>query len=154
MGRVKIDKFEQKLLGFKKVGLDSMCFIYQFAEHASYASLTEIIFDLLGRKRLAATTSTISVIETFTRPEILKNQPVVAEYERVFQQLPNLSIVSIDWYIARLAAKLRAEYKFLKTPDSLQISAPLLKNYPAFITNNRQLKKVKEIEVVVLKDYL
>ncbi|MBL7156190.1 MAG: PIN domain-containing protein [Candidatus Pacebacteria bacterium] len=150
----KIAKFKKDLLGFKKIGLDSMCFIYQFAEHPDYSQLTTAIFELLETNKILAVTSTISIIEVFVRPEALQDQSTIIEYERVFQELPNLEIISINWHIARLASKLRAKYKGIRIPDALQIAAPLLREYPAFITNDIRLKKVKEIKTIILKDYL
>jgi len=150
----KITKFKHALLKLRKVGLDSMCFIYQFAEHPDYAPLTNIIFELLETNKIIAVTSTISIIETFVLPEAVGNQLIITEYEKIFQQLPNLEIIPIDWYIARLASKLRAEYKAIRTPDALQIAAPLFRNYSGFITNDARFKQIKQIKTILLKDYI
>ena len=45
-------------------------------------------------------------------------------------------------------------YPFLKTMDAIQVAASLEVNAEAFFTNEVQLKKVKEISAVVLKDFL
>lgn len=153
MGKPKIKKFQQDLLAFKHIGIDSMCFIYQFADHSVYAQLTNELFALLEKKKIRAATSTISLIEVFVKPEEKHNQYVIAEYESVFQHLPNLEIVPVDWYLARLASKLRATYKDLKTPDAIQIGATLLMNYPVFLTNDNKLKQVKEVRIVSLGEY-
>ena len=86
----KITKFKKKLLSAKKIGLDTMCFIYQFADHKDYAPLTSIIFELLETGKIKAVTSTISVLEIFVQPEAQKETWAISEYEKVLQQTPNL----------------------------------------------------------------
>lgn len=151
---VKIKRLQKDLLSFGKIGLDSMVFIYQFADHPQYGQLTNAVMELLGKKKIKAVTSTISVIETFVQPEKEENLAILNEYETVFQHLPNLEIMPIDWPLARLAAKLRAFYPAVRTPDAIQLSAPLLKGYPVFLTNDSKLKIAKELKVVTLKEYL
>lgn len=154
MGNTKIDKFRSDLISLKRIGLDSMIFIYQFSDHPKFTSLTHVVFDLFQNYKIQAVTSTITVSEVFVQPEKEKNQFIISEYEKVFQHLPNLEIVPVDWQLARLASKLRALYPHIKTPDALQISTSLLKNYPAFLTNDEKLKKVDLLKILILKDYL
>jgi predicted nucleic acid-binding protein len=105
-------------------------------------------------KRIKATTSTISVIETFVLPEQYGDQFLLSEYEKIFQNLPGLTIVSVDWTVGRLTARLRAQYPKIRIPDASQLSAAILSGAKAFITNDEQLTQVKEIQVVLLKDYV
>lgn len=154
MAKTKIDRFKSKLLSNDKIALDSMIFIYQFSDHLAFAPLTNIVFELLEDKKIQAITSTITITEVFVQPEREKNQINILEYEKVFQQLPNLEIIPIDWQLARVASKLRALYNGIKTPDALQISTALLKGYSTFLTNDEKLKQVDLLEVITLKDYL
>jgi len=150
----KIKEFQKDLLSSKKIGLDSMVFIYQFSNHPQYSSLTNIVMELLGQRKIRAVTSTISIIETFVKPEKESNAAILSEYENVFQHLPNLKIVPVDWPLSRLTAKLRSQYPKIRTPDAIQVAATLLENYPIFLTNDSKLKKIKELKVITLKDYL
>ncbi len=154
MGRINLNQFRETLLLQQKIGLDSKCFIYQFIDHPQYEPLTNIIFELLEENKIQAVTSTISLVEVFVRAEKSKDRLLITEYEKFFYGMPNLDIVDIDWSIARLAAKLRAIYTGIKTPDALQLSAALLKNCSLFLTNDKKLKKVKEIKVMILEDYI
>ena len=148
MEQSEITAFRTKLLQAKKVGLDSMVFLYHFADHPQYASYTEIVFQLMEEGKLSAVTSTITVSELFVRAEEKNDQMTILAYEQFLKTLPHLEILPVDWYLARLAAKLRANYPLLRLPDALQLSAPLLRGYPVFITNDKKMKKVKEIEVI------
>lgn len=154
MGKTKIAKFRSNLISLKKIGLDSMIFIYQFSDHPKYAPLSHIVFELLEEKKIQAVTSTITIAEVFVQPEKEKNQMIISEYEKVFQILPNLEIISVNWQLARLSAKIRALYPYIKTPDALQISSALLTNCPVFLTNDEKLKKIELLKVLILKDYL
>ncbi len=154
MGRVNLNQFRELLLSQQKIGLDSMCFLYQFIDHPQYEPLTNIIFELLEENKIQAVTSTISLVEVFVRAEKLNDRLLITEYEKFFYGLPNLDIVDIDWSMARLTAKLRAIYNGIKTPDALQLAAALMKNCSIFLTNDKKLKKVKEIKVMVLGDYV
>lgn len=154
MVQSKIDAFRSDLLQLKHIGLDSMCFIYQFSQHPLYSPLTQIIIALLEEGKIRAVTTTITITEVFTQAERVGDQLVIHEYERFFGSLPNLEIFPIDWHISRLAAKLRASYPALRTPDALQLSLVFLKSYAGFVTNDRKLAKIADIKVVNLDAYL
>ena len=136
------------------MALDSMCFIYHFADHPRYAQLTNQIFELLETGKNKATTSTISVIESLVLPEKQNNQLICYEYEKVFRNHPNLRILAVDFNISRLTAKLRAKYPFLKTPDAIQISSGLISGCSLFVTNDKKLAKVREVTIAILDDYI
>lgn len=146
--------FKKDLLKVKSFGLDSMCFLYQFADHPHYAPLTDVIFNLLEQNKIKAITTTISIVEVFVQAEKSKNQSIIQEYETTFKNLPNFEVLPVDWHMARLASKIRALYPHIKTPDSIQIGATLISNYRGFITNDTQLKQIKELKVIILDEYI
>jgi predicted nucleic acid-binding protein len=151
---IQLNKFKRLLLGHSLVALDSMCFIYHFADHPKYAQLTSQIFQLLETGKIKAVTSTISVIESLVLPEKQNDQLICYEYEKVFKNYPNLQILPVDWGISRLTAKLRAKYQFLRTPDAIQIASGLISGCSLFITNDKKLGKTKEITVGLLDTYI
>ncbi len=154
MGKPKLTTFAKDLRSLKNIGLDSMCFIYHFAGRPQYLPLTETLFGLVEKADIQAASSVISVIETLVAPEKKGQQLIVYEYEKSFQTLPKLTITPIAWPQAKLAAKLRAIYPGLRTPDAIQIAACILTGAGAFLTNDKRLKQVKEIKVLMLEDYL
>ena len=52
-----------------------------------------------------------------------------------------------------MSARLRAKYS-IKTPDAIQIAVGILYGANNFLTNDPVLKKVPEIKVLILDDYL
>lgn len=154
MVKTNLNQFQRDLLCVQTVGLDTMCFLYHFADHPHYSELTEILFSLVEKEKLKAVTSMVTIAEAFVHVEASGNTEVLHEYEMAFQHNPNIDILPVDWYLARLAAKLRANYPQIRTPDALQISAALLKGYKAFVSNDDNVKRVKELKAIVFDDYL
>ena len=62
--------------------------------------------------------------------------------------------MEITLSIAERAGKLRGRYTDIKALDAIQIASAIEVGADAFLTNDKKLKKVEEITVMVLKDYL
>jgi predicted nucleic acid-binding protein len=52
-----------------------------------------------------------------------------------------------------LSSKLRAKYA-IRIPDAIQIAVGIIYGADTFLTNDSDLKKVKDIKVLVLEDFL
>jgi len=65
----------------------------------------------------------------------------------------NIELCNINFEIADLSARLRAKYLFLKNMDALQLSTSIYYGSDIFLTNDILLKKVKEIEVVLIEEF-
>jgi len=65
----------------------------------------------------------------------------------------NLILTEIDKNIAVETARLKSKYN-IKIPDAIQITSGLINDAKAFITNDSNLKKVKEIKIIVLDDLI
>ena len=63
-----------------------------------------------------------------------------------------VEIKEIDMRIAVKAAQIRAEYKFFKPLDSLQLATACITGCDIFLTNDKQLKQFKEIKCVTMAD--
>ena len=68
--------------------------------------------------------------------------------------LDSLSVYkrSIDERVATRSAEIRAKYKGIKLADALQLAAAIETGCDTFLTNDKQLKQVSEINVVLLED--
>lgn len=62
----------------------------------------------------------------------------------------DIEIKSIDKTIAEKAAQIRAEYKFFKTMDALQLATACLSECDLFLMNDKQLKQFKEINCITV----
>jgi predicted nucleic acid-binding protein len=60
---------------------------------------------------------------------------------------------SISHTISERAALLRAKHG-LRTPDAIQVATATIRKADYFLTNDPALKKIKDVKVLVLDDYL
>src|ERR1017187_550024 len=70
--------------------------------------------------------------------------------EEVLTGLDGSTVVPVTLEVARHAARLRAAYG-LRTPDAIHLATAVAAEAAEFVTTDRRLARVKEIEVRVLK---
>ena len=75
----------------------------------------------------------------------------MCKYEDLLTNSKGLLLTDMDKNIAVESAKLRVKYK-IKIPDAIQVASGLVNGAKVFITNDSNLKKIKEIKVIVLED--
>ena len=78
---------------------------------------------------------------------------IVEKYRDFLLNSNNFYLYPIDAIIAEKAAELRCRYS-IKTPDAIQLAIGIENNATLFITNDKALKNIDEIKVLVLEDYL
>lgn len=143
--------FKNSLLKHKVFALDTNCFIYHFEKHPVFSPLTEELFLLLKKKE--AITSSITLSELISKKEIFADRKKLTNYKIAFLSTPSLRVVEVDLKVAEYAAGFRIIYN-LRLPDAIQIATALLGGADVFITNDERMKKVEEIKVLLLKDFV
>ena len=78
---------------------------------------------------------------------------MLLRYGHILSEFPNLTLHDVDMRVIEKMSDLRAAYG-LKTPDAIHVATALLHGAQAFVTNNAGLKRVNEIDVLVLEDYV
>ncbi len=116
-----------------------------------YVRATRVIFESLASALFSGVTSVITVVEITVAPISLGRRDLEEQYFTALQWFPNLSLAEIGASIARKAAEIRARYRFL-TPDAIQIAACMEHGATGFITNDRTLTRMAELDVLVLDD--
>ena len=136
------------------VALDTVIFIYHFEKSKTYFKLTKEIFSRIdGNKDFSAITSILTLLEVSVKPIEDSRDDLLEEYSDKLLYDNKLTTLMIERDVAIKAAELRAKYR-LRTPDAIQIATSIIGKAGAFITNDMDLKKVKEIEVLILDDFL
>lgn len=135
------------------IGLDTAPFIYFVEDLAPYADLLDPVFSLLQSHAVRAVTSAVTVAEILTKPFTDKNFALADEIKLTLNSFASLSIVSLDEKLAEAAALLRARYA-IRLPDALQIAAAIQGDATLFLTNDKRVKKVDAVQVVVLSELL
>ncbi|MEZ5335115.1 MAG: type II toxin-antitoxin system VapC family toxin [Methanolobus sp.] len=136
-----------------KIGIDSMLFIYLFEDNPDFSDICATILEEIEFGKVIGITSSITLLEILVKPKMDGNHKAVSDYKDILTNFPNLNIVNVDQEIADIASTLRANYS-IKTPDAIQVGTAINEGCSAFITNDFALKKIEEIEVIVLKDIL
>ncbi len=146
-------QLSKRLGSFSKVGLDTSLFIYHFENHPVYSQLTQQVLYGIEKGDIKGITSTITLMEIIVKPLSLGRNDIARKYEALLMNFPNFEVVDLDRDVIHLATRLRAEYR-LRTPDALQVSACVLHEAKVFITNDRQIYRIKEKLDIAVMDYL
>jgi len=144
----------EKLANYPVIGLDTTVFIYHLEAHPVFSPLTQEILSGVEQGSWSAVTSTITLMEINVHPFKLNRSDIARKYEVLLVNFPNLAIVDIDRDIARRAAQLRAEFR-IHPADALQVAAGLVHKVGAFVTNDRQLERLRSlIDIIILEDFV
>lgn len=134
------------------IGIDTMVFIYHLEDHPDFSTITERLFDAVEKGKFHAITSLITLLEILVKPKKEGLTKVVSDYRDLLLTFQNLKFIPVDLRVTDLASTLRAKYS-IRTPDAIQIATAIVEGAAAFITNDDQLKKVNEIEIVLLEEW-
>jgi predicted nucleic acid-binding protein len=145
--------FLQYLHRHTMVGLDTALFIYHLEDHPRYSLITADLFSEMEKGSFRGMTSFLTLMELLVKPKAEGKPEVVQDYEFVLTTFPNLTFVPMGLEVARRAADLRAAYR-LRAPDAIQLATALVHNASTFLTNDKRLKMVNELEIKILDDWL
>jgi predicted nucleic acid-binding protein len=148
-----VDRLRAALRPHSLVAVDTSIFIYQLDLNQRYFDLCDAIFAWLGQRGRSAVCSTLSLTELLVPAYQEGNDRRIEAYYAFLSTFPNLTWVPPDFQIADKAAQLRAMYR-LKTPDAIQAATAIHSNATAFLTNDSVFKRVKNLNNLVLDDYL
>lgn len=95
----------------------------------------------------------LTLMEIAVKPLRLGRPDVAEEYEALLVSFPNLFIADLDRATMRVAADLRANHR-LRPADAVQVAACIRRGATAFVTNDAGLRRVGEIQVLLLEDYI
>ncbi|MBS4028936.1 MAG: PIN domain-containing protein [Ignavibacteriales bacterium] len=147
-------KLTKELQRYNSLFIDTAPFIYFIEKHPKFGSVAKEVVDVFQSDKLQAFSSVVTLTEVLAKPYQVGNETLAKKFSEFLIYGKHLSLLEISTSIAERAARLRGQYFWLRTVDALQISASLYVNANVFITNDKPLKQVKEINVIVLEDYL
>jgi predicted nucleic acid-binding protein len=139
------------LADHNRIGLDTSIFIYHLEQHPRYLPVTHALLSGIEVGRWQAVVSTVALMELTVRPWQLDRPEVARAYEEVLSHFPNLALADVTRPVARQAARLRAAYR-LRPADSLHVATALVHGATAFVTNDRDLARLDELQVVMVSD--
>jgi len=136
-----------------RIGLDTSVFIYLINTTSPFSAIAADVFQQLQQQSMTGVTSVLTLTELLVKPLQTDRRGLAARYEALVRSMPNVAVVDIDARVARRAAALRAKHA-TSTADSLQIAAALEHGATAFVTNDRRLRRMDEIALILLADHL
>lgn len=135
------------------VGLDTPVFIYAFEDNRHYGAVALAAFAQLASGQFRACASALALGETLVAAHKAERPDLVIRYRALFQSFPNLETRAFDTDAADRMAELRAKYSVCM-PDAIHLASALGWGARAFLTNDASLRRVSEIEVLLLSDYV
>jgi len=137
------------LVSYRRIGLDTNVLIYYIEEHPIYLKKIEPLIEKIADGKVTGITSYVTLLELLVKPIREGRSDLVGQYKTILTG--QLEMVPMDEAVSIKAAELRAKYG-IRTPDAIQLASVIHKKGDVFITNDRGLKDVKEIKVLILED--
>lgn len=147
-----VDKFKQVISKYKRVGLDSMEFIYFLEDNSQFGALSEVIFELAERNKITVISSILVLIEVLTGYRRANDETSEQEFKQMMKEFPNIEVYDLNNHLINKVVDLRTKYN-IKTPDAIHIATAIENKAEAFITNDKLLSKIKEIKIICLSDF-
>lgn len=135
------------------IGVDTNVFIYFLETHPRYGSWCASLFDLIERGQNPAVTSTVTLLELLVQPYRDQKEDLAQKIFALTTTYPTLEWVPLTMNLADRAAELRARYR-LSTPDAIHLATAINRKATRFYGNDRGLKRVREIECLILDDLI
>jgi predicted nucleic acid-binding protein len=137
------------VVDFKRIGLDTNVLIYYIEEHPVLMEKVELFINKIEDGNAIGITSYVTLLELLVKPIREGRFDLVDQYKTILSG--KLEMVPLDEIVSIKAAGLRAKYGF-RTPDAIQLASVISRKGEVFVTNDKGLKRVTEIRVMVLED--
>lgn len=137
----------------QRICLDTAPIIYFIEEHETYRNIVRPVFVEIDSGNIEAITSTITLLEVLVHPLRTGNETLAEKYREILLSSAGLITFEISHEISEIASRLRAKYS-KRTPDAIQIAVGIQHGAANFLTNDPNLRKICEIKILILGDYL
>ena len=130
--------------------MDACSIIYLIESHQKQGQDTRLIVAKALQNKSQLIVSRLSFLECRVLPLKENNTDLLASYNRFFL-LPCVQIIELTADVINIATDLRANYSSsLRTPDALQLACALSANAGQFLTGDKKLSVIQEIDVVIV----
>lgn len=142
------------LSGLKSIFIDTAPVIYYIEAHPEFGPLTKEVVSAVQSGSLTAFSSVITLTEVLPKPIESGDEKLAKKFSEFLKHGKNLVVLEISEKIAERAGKLRGYYPYLRTVDAIQIACAIDAGADAFLTNDKKLKQINEIKILILVDFL
>lgn len=151
MGASFVRKLDEALAGVSALGFDTSPVIYFIEANPRYDKLVTSVFKRIENGDIFGFTSVVTLSEVLVQPIQNSDQKLRQQYRDLLIYSANFFTRSITADVAETAAELRARYQ-IRTPDALQIGTAIATRCDAFLCNDKNLQRVKEIRILILDE--
>jgi len=141
----------EALRGARSAVLDTMVLIYYFEDSETHGDRAESVIRDASSDVFEAIITPVTAAELLVKPLHNGRQDIADRYRTAMAHLDNTNRCSLTWNTGCMAGALRARYG-LPLPDMFQIALAMETGSCALITNDKALRQVEEIPVVLLDD--
>lgn len=136
-----------------RVGIDTAPLIYLAEKHPTYFKRMVFIMNAIAIGHISAVSTMLTLTEVLTYPLRIGDKVLIQKYQTILSNSVGFDLIPLSKSIAYKAAELRAKYT-LKTPDAIQIATAIQTNCHAFLTNDKGLKRIIELQIWILDDLM
>ncbi|MFN3997771.1 type II toxin-antitoxin system VapC family toxin [Algoriphagus sp.] len=135
-----------------KLFVDTSPFIYLVESHAFYGEKVQDLFLNSIARNDELITSVITLMEFSVMTQKTKRLDLIEKYQDLLNRL-GIPLIEITQSMAEHAALMRSKYEFLKPMDALQLAVAIDSGCIQFITNDKGLQRITEIQVMTLDQF-
>jgi len=144
-------KVDEALRDVSNLAFDTAPIIYFVEANPAYDELVSNIFNRVATGVVDGWTSVISLTEVLVHPISQGRNDLQQVYRELLLNSTNFHTVPVNTNVAENAARIRATYG-LRLPDAIQIAFALYVGCQAIVCNDRSMRRVTELQVLVLDD--
>ena len=115
---------------------------------------TDDLFNAIDSGDAKGMTSVLTLLEVLVQPIRSGRLDLANEYRQFLERSRGISLFPILGDTCEVSAHLRAKYEWFRTPDAIQVATALQNGAEMMVTNDNRWRRLTEIRVVVLEDYL
>ncbi|MBQ9724840.1 MAG: PIN domain-containing protein [Neisseriaceae bacterium] len=134
-----------------KIFIDTAPFIYLLEDNPAYSERMRKYFSNCFYAGTQFYTSFLTIAEYCVMPYRLNYPQKIDDFERFIIDA-KIELIDLTKEIAKSSAQIRAKYSSIKTMDALQIASALQEDCSLFLTNDKQLMQVTEINCLLVED--
>ena len=138
----------------KAVAFDTSPLVYYIEQHPQYWQTTDDLFNAIDSGDAKGMTSVLTLLEVLVQPIRSGRLDLANQYRQLLERSRGISLFPVLGDTCEVSARLRAKYEWLRTPDAIQVATALQHGAEMMVTNDDRWRRLTEIRVVVLSDYL
>ena len=129
-----------------KLFLDACTIIYLIESQEQLGQKTRLLLTQALQNKARLMVSRLSFLECRVLPLKTKDDDLLLRYNEFFK-LPSLQVIELTEDVINVATDLRVSYSSsLRTPDALQLACALKGKANTFLTGDKKLSAIQEIE--------